>query len=447
MLKKIPRSDLKEGMRFSAPIFFEDGENMLVTKGVPLKNRELQVLDRWKMSYVLTAGRPIADTEIVDTAEEPEDLEDLDELEELEEEEPLSGAALIPSGSSVPQHGIQSSSISHTQVRAQHQNAETPHLDSIEYTSEQILKLPEVLENNGLYQRYTSLVNELDTVFSRIKQQQDIRTRAIDKIVSELFELVQSERAGIAGFILGGDVVEKQQAKCAINTAILSIIIAEQLNLPRHRHLQVATGAVLHDVGMLKIPESIISKEGSLDDAEMQSMRSHTSYGYKLIVQELLYADEVGRAAAQHHERWDGEGYPSRLSGNSIDIGARIISVADAFEAMVSPKSYRKSMVGYQAMKNLLSDNARRFDPEIIKAMVQSMGIYPVGSIVLLNNSTIARVIESHREAPLRPVIRVLIDEFAKPYTLNEGDTLDLLDNRNLFIARAIDPAEYKHSS
>ena len=60
-------------------------------------------------------------------------------------------------------------------------------------------------------------------------------------------------------------------------------------------------------------------------------------------------------------------------------------------------------MVGYQAMKNLLSDNARRFDPDIIKAMIQSMGIYPVGSIVLMNNSSIARVIESHREAPLRP--------------------------------------------
>jgi len=93
-----------------------------------------------------------------------------------------------------------------------------------------------------------------------------------------------------------------------------------------------------------------------------------------------------------------------------------------------------------------LSDNARRFDPDIIKAMIQSMGIYPVGSIVLMNNSVIARVIESHKEAPLRPIIQVLIDEFAKPYTQNEGEIIDLLVNRTLFIARAIDVSEYKQS-
>ena len=132
------------------------------------------------------------------------------------------------------------------------------------------------------------------------------------------------------------------------------------------------------------------------------------------------------------------------MAGQDIDIGARIISVADAFEAMVSPKAWRDSLVGYQAMKNLLSDNARRFDPDIIRAMIQSMGIYPIGSIILMNNSVIARVIETHQEAPLRPKIRVLIDEFAKPYTQNEGEIIDLLTNRNLFIARAIDPSEYQ---
>jgi len=95
-------------------------------------------------------------------------------------------------------------------------------------------------------------------------------------------------------------------------------------------------------------------------------------------------------------------------------------------------------------MKALLSDNARRFDPDIIKGMIQSVGIYPVGSIVLMNNSTIARVLETNREAPLRPKIRVLIDEFAKPYTNNEGDVINLAENRNLFISRAIDPSEYK---
>lgn len=432
MLKKINRSELREGMRFSAPVFFDDGESMLVSQGVPFKSRELSALDRWKISYVLTAGREItaAEAEIMEKAaqknqvaevedlEEIGDAEDLDEVEELDEldEGPSSGSPL----------------------------AEKASLDKLQYTSEQILKLPEVLEHNELYGKYRSLIEDLDNILGAIQRRGEVRTRSIDRIVSELFVLIQTERSDVVGFILGGDVREMQRAKCAVNTGILSIIIGEHIGLPRHRLLQIATGALLHDIGMIKVPDSILNKEGKLDDNELQIIRSHTSYGYKLIVNELLYADEVGKAAMQHHERWDGEGYPGRLSGDRIDIGARIISVADAFEAMVSPKAYRDSMVGYQAMKNLLSDNARRFDPDIIRAMIQSMGIYPVGSIVLMNNSVIARVIKSHPEAPLRPVIRVLIDEYGNPFTMNEGDVINLLENRNLFIARAIDPAEYQ---
>lgn len=422
MLKKVLRKDIEKGLRFTAPVFFDDGQNMLVHKGIPIKQREIDALDRWNIPFVLTAGTVMAQEDILkDLDLMPEIVEEIDELEEIEE----------------PKNKTRSSG----KVPVQE---EKPAIDKLEYTSEQILKLPEVLEDQGLYKRYRDLIQNLDGVFSDIHSQKEIRTRSIDRIVSDLLTLLQADRSGIVGFILGGEVHEMELAKSSINTAILSIIIGEHLGLPRHRLLQIATGALLHDIGMLKIPDAILGKEGKLDDGEMQTMRAHTTYGYKLIVNELLYADEVGKASIQHHERWDGDGYPGRLSGGSIDISARIISVADAFEAMVSPKSWRDSLVGYQAMKNLLSDNARRFDPDIIKAMIQSMGIYPVGSIVLMNNSAIARVIESHREAPLRPKIRILIDEFAKPYTQNEGDVIDLLDHRNFFIARAIDPSEYQ---
>ncbi len=411
MLKKVFRNELEEGMRFTAPVFFDDGENMLVSRGVPIKTRELAALDRWKIAFVMTAGTLVTHDSQLAVENEFAELAEVEEMDESDE------PGLPP---------------------------EPAQLDAIEYTSEQILKLPEVLANNELYQAYYTLIRDLDAVFSDIRGKKEIRTRGIDRIVNELMVLVHDNRSEIVGFILGGDVQEMELAKSSVNIAILSIIIASHLELPRHRVLQIATGALLHDVGMLKIPDSIISKEGALDDTETQLMRSHTFYGYKTIVNELLYADEVGRAAVQHHERWDGDGYPGKIAGENIDIGARVISVADAFEAMVSPKAYRDSMVGYQAMRNLLADNARRFDPDIIKAMIQSMGIYPVGSIVLMNNSSIARVIESHREAPLRPVIRILIDEFAQPYTLDEGERINLMENRTLFIARAIDPAEYQ---
>jgi hypothetical protein len=109
---------------------------------------------------------------------------------------------------------------------------------------------------------------------------------------------------------------------------------------------------------------------------------------------------------------------------------------------MVSRKPYRNSMVGYQAMKNLLSDNSRRFDPDVLKAFIQTMGIYPIGSIILHNNGALARVIEVQSDAPLRPRIRVLADEFGKVYKQDEGDVIDLLMEKSLFIAKALDPRE-----
>ena len=231
-------------------------------------------------------------------------------------------------------------------------------------------------------------------------------------------------------------------AKSLVNTAILSALIAMEMKMPNHKVLQVVTGALLHDVGMLRMPKEIVEKKGGLSDAELQRIQAHTLYTYKIVNKELLYPEEVGLIALQHHERWDGEGYPRRLSGTTIDIGARIVSVADAFEAMVSQKPYRNSMMGYQAMKNLLSDNLRRFDPDVIKAFIQTMGIYPIGSIILLNNGAMARVMDVQATAPLRPTIRILADEFGKVFNKNEGDLVDLLVEKSLFIARAVDPKE-----
>jgi HD-GYP domain-containing protein (c-di-GMP phosphodiesterase class II) len=159
-------------------------------------------------------------------------------------------------------------------------------------------------------------------------------------------------------------------------------------------------------------------------------------------MKELNYSDEVGNVVLQHHERWDGNGYPHQIAGDGIDMGARIVSVADSFEAMVSHKPYRNSMVGYQAMKNLLADNSRRFDPDVLKAFILTMGIYPIGSIVRLNDDTVARVTEVRPFAPLRPKIQVLIDEHKKVFRNEEGAFIDLLLEKKRYITKAMDLKE-----
>jgi HD-GYP domain-containing protein (c-di-GMP phosphodiesterase class II) len=194
---------------------------------------------------------------------------------------------------------------------------------------------------------------------------------------------------------------------------------------------------------MLRLSKGITEKKGGLSDAELEQIKSHPTHTSKIITKELYGPREVNLIALQHHERWDGQGYPDKISGQTIDIGARIVSVADAFEAMVSKKSYRNSMLGYQAIKNLMADNARRFDPAVIIAFTKIMGIYPIGSIVRLNNSSIARVINVHTDAPMRPSVQLLMDENGNIFGSRDVKTINLLEERTLFIKEAIDPAEF----
>jgi HD-GYP domain-containing protein (c-di-GMP phosphodiesterase class II) len=197
---------------------------------------------------------------------------------------------------------------------------------------------------------------------------------------------------------------------------------------------------------MLRLSKGITEKKGALSDAELEQIKTHPLHTSKIVSKELFGPNEVNLIALQHHERWDGRGYPDHIMGPAIDMGARIVSVADAFEAMVSKKSYRSSMTGYQAVKNLLSDNARRFDPAVIMAFTKIMGIYPIGSIVRLNDTSVARVVSVHPDAPLRPVVHMVVNKTGKVLRPGEGAIIDLLVDKTLFIKKAVDPEEFSFS-
>jgi len=388
-MKKILVAELKEGTIFSEPVYIE-GNNLLVPAGVAVRKKDLSRLKTWGVESVETNGK-IVPAEIIERAE--------------------------------------------AEARAKAEEKQARKASSL--TSN-----PDVHENKSVYRSYLDLIERLDEVCNSISSGVSVEARSIDNITGRLLQAVREQRHSFIGYILGGEVSGHKMSKSLVNSAILSALIAQEMKLPNHKIMQIVTGALLHDVGMLRMPKEIVEKKGGLSEAELQRIQSHPLYTYKIVNKELLYPEDVGLIVLQHHERWDGEGYPRRIAGTAIDLGARIVSVADAFEAMVSQKPYRNSMMGYQAMKNLLSDNLRRFDPDVIKAFIQTMGIYPIGSIILLNNGALARVMEVQAAAPLRPKIKILIDEFGKTFKQDDGDEIDLLVEKSLFIAKAVDPKE-----
>jgi HD-GYP domain-containing protein (c-di-GMP phosphodiesterase class II) len=403
-MKDIPVSILKPGMIFTEPVYIDE-DNLLVPPGVAIRQKDLARLITWGILFVKTCGG---------LAKTPGAV-----AEAVSKQEHSKALTKNASGSAGASPGASKAS---------------PEEEPDEFDTK------EIRENKGSYREYAVLIQRLDRVFSHVSTGIALDSLTINELTSQLLNAIRGERDRFVGYILGGKISGYELAKSSVNSAILSAMIAQELLLPPHKVMQIITGALLHDIGMLKLPKEIMAKQGGLSQEEIRVMHTHPLLTYRIIAKELNYPDQVGFVALQHHERWDGQGYPSSLSGENIDIGARILSVTDAFEAMVSKKPYRNSMVGYEAMKALLSDNQSRFDPDVLKAFIAIMGIYPIGSIVVLNDGVIARVIEVHSGTPLRPKVQVLIDRSGQKH--QNGPVINLLTEKNQFISRAFNPKD-----
>jgi len=149
---------------------------------------------------------------------------------------------------------------------------------------------------------------------------------------------------------------------------IVSMLLGNEMNLDLEALEALYWGSLLHDVGKIGMPESILNKPGRLDDTEIEIVKQHPSRGW-----EMLHAIEKLRAAAEgvrlHHERWDGQGYPLRLAGVDIPIIARIIAVADAFDAIISNRSYRKGQSAARALEIIDEASGSQFDPGVVEAL------------------------------------------------------------------------------
>ncbi|MGD2161951.1 MAG: response regulator [Anaerolineales bacterium] len=144
--------------------------------------------------------------------------------------------------------------------------------------------------------------------------------------------------------------------------------LAEKLEWDHEQLEDLEFGAILHDIGKIYIPEAVLQKEGKLSEIEMADMRKHPEVGAHMI-KDIPYLASATPMVLHHHERWDGDGYPEGLAGEKIPMGARVLAVADAFDAMTSNRPYRDALPAEVAYQEILNCSGTQFDPQVVEAM------------------------------------------------------------------------------
>ena len=290
---------------------------------------------------------------------------------------------------------------------------------------------------------YKSLSDSIESVYTNYKVNKEIIPDKTVEIVERAMNKI-SEVGDKNVFLNLVNIVDKTKylPTHVLNVMILGLLLGKEMNYPESKLKILGTGLLVMDIGMVFIPMSILERETKLTDDEYNKIKTHTVLGYKAVVQENNMSPEVGRVCLEHHERWDGTGYPRGLQKQQISEYARIASIVDTYEAMTRKRVYRDRMMSYDAMRTILAEGSTKFDPDILKIFLRMMSVYPVGSYVMLNTRAIAKVVSSDPISPFRPVVKVVYDEFGTK--IEDGETIKLSDEAKIFVVRPIKEEELK---
>jgi HD-GYP domain-containing protein (c-di-GMP phosphodiesterase class II) len=230
-----------------------------------------------------------------------------------------------------------------------------------------------------------------------------------------------------------------------VNVCILSLGLARALGLSREHTIALGIGGLLHDVGKVKVPADILQHDGALDEEQWRIIQRHPvdGAGLVLITSRNAYHPAVA-TVLEHHAAYDGSGYPTLSGRRSPSLPARIVAVADCFDAVTSKRSYRKPEERRQALSLLQAGAGRSFDPRVVRTFVRMVGIFPVGSLVRLSSGEVALVVRNHERLLARPTVRLILDARGSEADGEEADLAEAdADGRFLrTVTGSVDPLE-----
>ncbi len=268
------------------------------------------------------------------------------------------------------------------------------------------------MSDSDQIQRAEVFIREFQTyvegLFTKISMKNDIYFKDIAEKIKTVCDIIKEDRR----FLFRAEKMtvphneNNYLAWHTVKSTIIAIVIGYQLKLPTHRLIELGVAAVLHEVGMIKLPPQIYLSRRPLSPQERKAILTHPVLGYN-VLKTLDFPLTICVAALEHHERENGGGYPQKLTGDKISLYAKIIAVACSYEALTSARPHKDAKDGYTGMIDLLKNEGKQYDDTIVRALVFSLSIYPIGLYVLLTNGKRAQVVDVNPENPRFPVVQV----------------------------------------
>jgi HD-GYP domain-containing protein (c-di-GMP phosphodiesterase class II) len=359
----------------------------------PLRSSELERLRKYKIECVYSAGKPIND----------KDTED--ELKNI-----VSGILTEKGGPDI------SEMYSISESNPQEMDAAKKHYEIIETLKANfdLSRKGKTIDLQEIRSAATSIIN------------------LVEKNKRMIFKLIFISHYDPADFIIYHDV----------NCSILATMTAMNMKYSKMQQLNLILGGLLQNIGMTKIPEEVLMKKEALSIHEHETLKRHPLFGYKILQSTNSFSSDVLSIVMQHHERLDGSGYPHKISGKQISEYARIIAICDTYQAMCESREYRQAKTPPMIIKTLLSEGLGKLDPVILKIFTFGVGIFPIGSIVRLNNQEYAEVMIQNINSINKPVVKVFLGPGNKIY--EPAKVVNLTMEKGIDIERVLNNEESK---
>jgi HD-GYP domain-containing protein (c-di-GMP phosphodiesterase class II) len=289
-----------------------------------------------------------------------------------------------------------------------------------------------------LYQEAKNMQSKL---FRNLKKGEPVQVEELEAIADDLVDCIFDNRDAL--FCLAR-IREKDSylMEHSLNVGMLLANFGRFLELERPILRELTIGGLLHDTGKIMIPDAVLHKPAKLTDNEFTLMKSHVTHSIEQLRDAKGITDIMMTVAACHHERLDGRGYPYGLTGEQLDLYARMSTIVDVYDALTADRCYKPGMPATAAFRILLQGAGAQFDEDLVRKFIKCMGIHPVGALVKLQSGKLAIVVERNEQAPLQPKVKVIYSTIGQHHL--EVKMLDLARaGANETIESAVDPKAY----